>query len=231
MEGTRAPGEVREGVRQALLTSLTEDFEMIGGRTARRLIVAGVAGVAGAVGATLLVSGHSFDHHAPWQVGIFSAVWAGLLVVALALGLLRIRTPSLALGQAAMVGVTGLAVAALCSFLCSKQHFLDWWGETAAGAWLVGTGGLPASALCFGLTTSLFFGAAAALIVFSKERERHPRAYLPAAMILLLLTPGMALQSVDTSLGIFVAWMLGTGIGAYCGVVGGLFARSMLPRT
>jgi hypothetical protein len=230
MEASRTPEEVREGVRQALITSLTQDFEMIGGPTARRLIIAGTAGVGGAIGATLLVSGHSFGHHPPWLVGVFSAVWAGLLVVSLALGLLRIRTPTLALGQAAMVGVIGLALAGLCSFLCSHQHLLGWWGDTAAGRWLVGAAGLSVSALCFGLVMSVLFGAASALIVFPKERKRQPKPLLPAVMILLLLVPGLALQSVGTSLWVFATWTLGTGIGAYLGVAMGLFARSFLPR-
>jgi hypothetical protein len=230
-EQPQAPEEVREGVREALLTSLTQDFDMIGGRTARRLAMAGLAGIGGAVGATLLVAGHSFEQHPPGLVVVFSTVWAGLLVVSLALGLLRIRTPSLALGQAAMVGVLGLAMASLCSFLCSHEYFLDWWGETVAGAWVVGSGGVRVSALCFGVLTSLFFGAASVLVVFPKGRADHPNPLLPAAMIFLLLAPGVALQTVGSSLGVFVAWTLGTGIGAYLGVAGGLFARSLLPRT
>lgn len=230
MKEVRAPEEIREGVRQALLTALTEDFDMIGGRTARRIIVAGIGGVVAAVGMTFLVAGHQLGHHPPWVLSIFSAIWAGLLVVALALGLLGIRTPRLALGQAAMIGVIGLALAALCSFLCANQHFVVWWGDTAIGEWLRGTAGFRASTLCFGLLTSLFFGAAAALVVFPKERTRQVKPLLPAAMIFVLLAPGLILQSIGISLGVFLAWTVGTGIGAYLGVAGGLFARSLLPK-
>jgi hypothetical protein len=187
MEDARTPDEIREGVREALLTSLARDYEMIGGRTARRLMVAGVGGTVGAVGMTLLVSGHHLGEHPPQHLSIFSSVWAGLLVVALALGLLGVRTPRLALGQAAIVGVVGLALAAFCSFLCANQHFLVWWGETAIGEWLLGIAGFRASTLCFGLLTSLFFGVVAALMVFPKERARQPKPLLPAAMIVVLL--------------------------------------------
>jgi hypothetical protein len=230
MEEVRAPGELREGVREALLTSLKQDFDLRGGRTARRLVVAGIVGVSGAVGMTFLVAGHPLGQHQPWVLSVFSAIWAGLLVVALALGLLGIRTTRLALGQAAMVGVIGLALASLCSFLCANQHFLVWWGETAIGAWLLGTAGFSASTLCFGLLTSLFFGAVSALMVFPKDRARQPKPLLPAAMILVLLTPGLVMQSLGSSLGAFLAWTAGTGIGAYLGVTGGLFARSLLPK-
>jgi hypothetical protein len=230
MEEVRTPEAIREGVREALLTSLKQDFEMIGDRTARRLIAAGIAGVAGAIGMTFLVAGHHLGEHPPWVLSVFSAIWAGLLVVALALGLLGIRTPRLALGQAAMVGVIGLALASLCSFLCANQHFLVWWGDTAIGAWLRGTAGFSASTVCFGLMTGLFFGAASALMVFPKDRARQPKPLLPAAMILLLLAPGLIMQSLGSSFGVFLAWMAGTGIGAYLGVTAGLFARSLLPK-
>jgi hypothetical protein len=47
-------------------------------------------------------------------------------------------------------------------------------------------------------------------------------------MLLLLLTPGVALQSFGTSALVFVAWLLGTGAGAYAGVALGVAARKQL---
>jgi hypothetical protein len=230
MEDARAPDEIREGVREALLISLRQDFEMIGGRTARRLMAAGIGGILGAVGMTLLVSAHHWGDHPPQHLSILSAVWAGLLVVVLAFGLLGVRTPRLALGQAAIVGVVGLALAALCSFLCANQHFLQWWGDTVLGERLLGIAGFRASTLCFGLLTSFFFGVVSALVVFPKDRSRQPKPLLPATMIVVLLAPGLILQSMGTSPGVFLTWTAGTAIGAYLGVASGLFTRSLLPK-
>jgi hypothetical protein len=229
MEEARTPEGTREGVREALLTSLREDFDMAGARTARRLMAAGIGGVAAAIGMTFLVSGHQLGHHPPWVLSMFGAIWAGLLVVVLALGLLGIRTPKLALGQASLVGVIGLALAALCSFLCANQHFVVWWGNTAIGEWLGATAGSYASTFCFGLLSALFFGAASALLVFPRERPSLLKPLLPAAMIFLLLVPALIMQSVGSSLGVFLSWTTGTGIGAYLGVTGGLFIRLLLP--
>jgi hypothetical protein len=47
-------------------------------------------------------------------------------------------------------------------------------------------------------------------------------------MLLLLLAPGVALQSIGTSWGIFAAWMLGTGAGSWAGVSAGGRLRAVL---
>jgi hypothetical protein len=108
VEKERTPSDVREGVRSGILASIRHDVELRGGRTARLLLAAGVIGVAGAVGAILLISGHPFGHHPPWHVAVFSAIWAGLLVVGFALAFLQVRTPTLSLAHAAAVGILGL---------------------------------------------------------------------------------------------------------------------------
>lgn len=226
----RTSAGVREGVRSGVLAALAQDFELIGARTARRLVAAGLVGIGGAVGATLLISGHPFGHHPPWHVLVLSTVWSGLLVVSLSLAFLQIRTPTFPIGRSAAVGVLGLGLAGLCGFCCPDQHFLDWWTRTTPGIWAMDVGGLPASALCFGLMSSLGIGIAAVLLVF-REQHRGPLApILPATALFLLLLPGVALQSVETSLGVLVAWVLGTGIGSYAGVAVGLSLRSSLAR-
>src|SRR3990172_13250162 len=162
MENDRTPQEVREGVRSGILASLERDIEKRGGRTARLLVAAGVIGAAGAVGITLLVSRHPFEHHPSWHVVVFSAAWAGLLVVSLALAFLRVRTPSLPLARSASTGILGLGLAGICGAACPDPHFLRWWSNTTVGSQLAETGGLALSALSFCLVTSLFFGAGAA---------------------------------------------------------------------
>lgn len=222
------PRDLREGVRAGIVASLRRDFERQGARTARLLILAGVVGIAGAVGATLLVTGHPFDHHAPWHVAAFSAGWAGLLVVSLALALLQVRTPALPLARSACVGLAGLGVAGVCGAACPDPHFLAWWTATRVGEPLTAIAGIPVSALCLGLVTTLFFGSVAAFVALGTGRPIRAGSLLPAAMLLLLLAPGIALQSVGTSWSVGAGWLLGTAIGAQAGVMAGVRVRGAL---
>lgn len=230
MESHEARGEVREGVRAAILCALERDAELRGGRTARLLLAAGALGIFGAVGMIRLLSGHPYGHHPSAHVVVFSALWSGLLVVALALAFLQVRTPSLPLARAACVGVLGLGLAGLCSGSCPDQHFLEWWVSTRAGANLRAWGGLPISALCFGGVTTVVFGAAAAIAAVGGRARGPIRPLLPAAMLLALLAPGVALQAFGNPLSVALAWFAGTGGGAYAGVALGIAARARLER-
>ncbi len=222
------PPEIREGVRSGILSSIKHDVERRGGRTVRLLMAAGLVGVAGAVGVTLLISGHPFGHHPPWHVAVFSAIWAGLLVVSFAIAFLQVRTPSLPLARSASAGILGLGLAGICGAVCPDQHFLHWWSETGIGAPVTQTGGLALSALCFGLVTTLFVALVSAFLVLDGA-FRPSRALLPAGMLFILLTPGVALQSVGTSFGVFAGWMVGTAVGAYLGIAAGIRTRGLLP--
>ena len=227
-ENERTPPDLREGVRSGILASLERDLDQRGGRTARRLLIAGVVGVVGAVGVTLLLSGHPFGHHPSWHAVVFGAVWTGLLVVCLSLALLEVRTPSLPLARSAQVAMLGLGLAGICGAACPDQHFLRWWSGTAVGGGLVDGGGLALGALCFGLASALAFGAGAAFVGLGGKHEPPARPLLPATMLLALLAPGIALQSIDTSWAEFVSWLVGTGGGAYAGVTVGSGLRSLL---
>jgi hypothetical protein len=180
------------------------------------------------VSITLMLSGHPFGHHPSWHVVVFSAVWVGLLVVCLSLVFLGVRTPSLPLARSASVAILGLGLAGICGAVCPDQHFLQWWSATPVGGRLSHVGGLASSAFCFGLLTSLFIGAAAAFLALGARAGPPIGASLPAAMLLALLAPGVALQSVDTSWGVFSSWLLGSGGGAYAGVASGVRLRSRL---
>ena len=225
---TRAPNDVRDGVKAGILDSIKRDVEQRGGRTARLLVAAGVLGVVGAVGVTLLVSTHPFGHHPPWHVAIFSAVWTGLLIVSLAITFLQIRTPSLPLAHSAAIGILGLGLAGICGAICPDQHFLHWWSGTPIGAPLSKAGGPTLSAMCFGLVVTLFFGLVSSVVLVSRRRVGSMRPIYPAATLLVLLAPGVALQSFDTSWAVFGAWILGTGLGAYLGVSAGIQIRRLL---
>ena len=227
MENERTPDDLREEVRSGVLATLRNDVEMRGGRTARLLFAAGAIGVLGALGVTLMLSGHPFGHHPRWHVVVFTAVWAGLLVVSLALVFLRVRTPFLPFGRAASVGILGLGIAGVCGALCPDPHFLGWWSGTGLGGSILRLAGLPLSALCFGLVTMSFVGAISALLLLGGRGRARVRPLLPALMLTVLLAPGVALQSVDTSWGVFSSWLLGTSGGAYAGVASGIWLRSL----
>ncbi|MEX2208766.1 MAG: hypothetical protein WEF50_21330 [Myxococcota bacterium] len=222
------PSELREGVRSGILAAVERDAEMRGGRTARRLAAAGVIGAIGAIGVASLLSGHPYGHHPPWHLVAFTAVWSGLLVVSVALLLLRVRTPSLQIARSACVGILALGLAGICGSICPDQHFLAWWSTTPLGARLNDAGGAVFAALCFGLVTSLFFGVVAAFFGLRNTRRRPIRAPLPAAMLVLLLAPGIALQSFDSSWAVFGGWLLATAVGAWGGVASGIQLRAML---
>jgi hypothetical protein len=226
-EGRRTPPELREGVRAGILASLERDLAQRGGRTARRLGIAAAIGVPGALGATLLLSGHAYEHHPPWHAVVFGAVWTALLVLCLALVLLDVRTPTLPLARSAWVAMLGLGLAGLCGAACPEPHFLAWWTDTATGAWLAGLGGLALSALCFGAVAAAGIAAGAALLAVGSAPLRP---LLPAGMLLALLAPGVALQSVGTSSSVFASWLLGAAIGAYAGVAAGSRARRAFAR-
>lgn len=228
MGSNQTPLDVREGVRTGIMSALERDTELRGGRTARLLVAAGALGVIGAIGMVRMLSGHPYGHHPSSHVILFTAVWSGLLVVAMALALLQVRTPSMPLARAACVGILGLGIAGACSALCPDQHFLDWWVSTSAGSRLRSMGGLPLSALCFGGITTLVFGTVATIAGLGGRHRGPIGPLLPAAMLLLLLTPGVALQSFGAPALVFVAWLLGTGAGAYAGVALGLAARKRL---
>lgn len=224
------PPDLREGVRTGIVGALKRDFELRGGRTAQLLLVAGVIGVAGAVGITLLVAGHPFGHHPPWHVVVFSTVWAGLLVVSLAIVLLQLRTPFLPLARAVSIGLVALALSGVCGALCPDQHFLRWWERTVVGASITKVGGPGLAALCFGVVTAIVVTVAATALAPSDRQEPAPRPLLPAAIVIALLAPGIALQSVDTSWGVFFGWLAGAAVGSYAGVASGIQLRSLGAR-
>jgi hypothetical protein len=224
----RTPDELREGVRSAIADRLKRDAELRGGRTARLLVAAGALGVFGALGMIRIIYGHPYDHHPAWHVVVFGAIWSGLLVVALAIAFLQVRTPSLPLGRAARIALLGLGIAGICSAFCPDQHFLAWWSGTRAGEPLADLAGLPLSALCFGLLVTLLVGAVATFIALRRWDGGQIGPLLPAVMLFVLLAPGVALQSFGSAWTVFAGWLIGTGIGSYAGIAVGIAARTRL---
>jgi hypothetical protein len=220
-DGAARSQEVREGVRDGILAALEREDRRSGAWAARRLAAAGALGVAAAVALTLLFSGDATGgHEHRWHLALCGAAWAGLLVESFAFALLRIRTRRLALGQAAALGLVGLALAALIGIFCPEPHYLAWWQSTALGGWTWSAAGPRASALCFGFCSSLLVGLGASLVL-ALRGGRPERVLLPALGLWLLLFPAVILQTLAAPVGIFVSWSAGTAAGALLGVSAG----------
>lgn len=230
MNVSETPSDLRKAVREAIVSSIRQDVERRGARTAGWLAGAGASGVLGALGAMLLLSGHPYGHHPSWHAVAFAATWAGLLVVYLSLIVLRVRTPSLPLDRAAMSAVLGLGVAGVCGALCPEGHFLAWWHDTRLGRSLITGPGLAASALCFGLVTTAVCALSGSLLALRVAQPSPAGAFLPAALLVALLAPGIALQSVDAPAAAPAGWLLGAALGGYGGVLAGSWTGAALAR-
>jgi hypothetical protein len=193
----------------------------------RRLTAAGAAGIAASVALTVLFAGARSDH--ALHLAVCGAVWAGLLVECFAFALLRIRTPRIQIGQAAALGLVGLALATLVALLCPDPHVWGWWSSTSAGAATRSLGGDLGSALCFGLCSALFLGLGATLVV-AWRGGRLERPAAPATALALLLGPAVILESADASGAVVGLWAGGTAAGAYLGVWSGIALAAVLRR-
>jgi hypothetical protein len=180
MDERQTPAELREGVRAGILGALRGDVEPAAGAL-RACSSGGRDRSRGALGATLLVAVHPFDHHPTWHVATFSALWAGLLVVALAIALLQVRTPSLPLARSAAVGLVGLGIAGLCGAACPDGHFLDWWSSTPLGPDRR-VGRARAECPLLRARHDRRLGAGSALVVSNPGARLRMRPLLPALM-------------------------------------------------
>ena len=220
-----SPAALREGVRAGIVGALEEE-ERRTSTLVRSLAAAGGGGISASVALTLVFAGRT-DH--AMHLAICGAVWAGLLVECFAFALLRVRTPRIPLGQAAALGLVGLGLASLVALSCPGPHTWHWWNSTLLGAATRSLGGDLGSALCFGLCSSVFLGFGATLVVF--WRGGHSGGATPSAMVLtLLLVPAVILQASDASIAVMSLWGVGTLVGAYLGVGGGLMVASALRR-
>ncbi|RIL07212.1 MAG: hypothetical protein DCC71_03695 [Proteobacteria bacterium] len=215
------PEALREGVRSAISSALARDADRRGGRTGRQLALSGVIGVVGGLAVTWLVAAHPLGHHPQWHLAFYSTVWAGLLVVVLALALLDVRTARWPIGSAARAAVLALGIAGICGWICPDQHFLEWWNATRLGSQIVReTDSMGLSAFCFGIVATTAFALVAALLTLSRRSDALRTVLITSSFVALLQAPGVALQATDASLAVLTGWMGGTMIGSVAGVAG-----------
>jgi hypothetical protein len=217
----RATDDIREGVRQGVRDALAADVDRTSAGTAARLTAAGVLGLGAAAAVVTLFSRGSPEHVDRLQLALCAVAWSGVLVIAFALILLRVGSRRLPLADAATLGVLGLGLAALLTFVCPDPRIMEWWMTTPLGRVAEAKLGVGASALCLGLCTALVSGAGASLF-FAFRGRTLGGVHLPALLLFLMLWPAVVVQSLGGSASSFAAWSVGLAAGAWAGVALGL---------
>ncbi len=211
----QTPEGLREGVRQGIRDALAEDLDRTSVGTLRRLAAAGVLGLATAGAAMVFFSGGALQSAPGSHLALCSAAWASLLVECFALVLLPIRLRGFP--EVAGLALLGLALAGVMGFACPIPQYLVWWRSTAVGSLTEVRTGSAASALCFGLCTSLAVSTTASLALALRGLiVRRVRA--AASLLFLVLWPAVGLQSVGAPLAVFASWSVGLALGAYGGI-------------
>ncbi len=218
-EALRPSEELRSSVREALASALQADAERSGISAARRLIASGGAGAVGAAGALVALTGHPFGHHPAGHLVGFSCLWAAAFVVVFALCWLRIRTPRWPLADAARTALIALGLAGLAALLSPDPHVLHAWSSGPVGGWLGQQAGLFASAGGLGLASSFALASLAACISFRKLGRLDARLVgLSAAVVVLMLLPGITLHCAGETFAAWLGWTAGTLLGSGAGI-------------
>lgn len=214
---SRSGDELRRSVRDEIAHALALDVDRTSARTAARLAAAGVLGLAAAVGAVVLFSGRALKERHGWHLAVCAAAWAGLLVEAFVVVLLRVRLRRVPVAQGFALGLLGLGLAAILGLLCPEPLYLDWWESTALGGLASRQGGAAVSALCLGACSALLVALGATLILALRGIGLRG-ALLPSLLLFLLLWPAVVLQSVGSPREVFALWSAGLLAGSYAGV-------------
>jgi hypothetical protein len=183
------------------------------------LLVAGatLSLLSGLIWASALPRGHLF---------FCAAIFTGLLVGAFSWIYSATTVNGVHLDAAARVGVLALAITVAATTACPELHVLAWWDRSFAGRLcteLLGAGG---SSLVFGFVYGLFPGFLAALFGGRLLAERPlANGLVAVAVVFLLATPVIYLQSAPFTSGVIGSWLAGTAAGTLCGVFGALRVR------
>ncbi len=77
----------------------------------------------------------------------------------------------------------------------------------------------------FGLVTAFAFTVVSSALLLSHAEPNRSTRILGASVLLVLVLPGLILESVGLGAMVFVGWTIGTGIGAYAGIAAGMALR------
>src|SRR5262249_9315340 len=155
-----------------------------------------------------------------------AAMFTGLLVGAFSWIYSATTVNGVRLDAAARVGVLALTITVAATTACPELQVLAWWDGSAAGRFFTDLLGAGGSSLVFGFIYGLFPGFLAALFGGRLLAERPVGNGLVAvAVVFLLATPVIYLQSAPFTSGVIASWLAGTAAGTLCGVFGALRVR------
>lgn len=183
------------------------------------VLVAGatLALLGGLIWGSMLPRGHLF---------FCAAIFTGLLVGAFSWIYSATTVKGVHLDAAARVGILALAISIAATTACPELHVLSWWDDSVPGRWFTGLIGAGGSSLVFGFVYGVFPGFLAALFGGRLLAERPVANGLVAvAVVMLLATPVIYLQSAPFTTGVLASWITGTAAGTLCGVFGALRVR------
>ncbi|MBI3770123.1 MAG: zf-HC2 domain-containing protein [Deltaproteobacteria bacterium] len=183
------------------------------------LLVAGatLSLLSGLVWGSALPQGHLF---------FCAAMYTGLLVGAFSWIYSATTVNGVHLDVAARIGVLSLAITVAAITACPQFQVLAVWDGSALGRFLTARLGAGGSSLVFGFGYGLFPGFLAALFGGNLLAERPlANSLVTGAVVFLLASPVIYLQSAPFTSGVVVSWIAGTAVGTLCGVLGAVRVR------
>jgi predicted anti-sigma-YlaC factor YlaD len=183
------------------------------------LLVAGatLSLLSGLIWGSTLPQGHMF---------FCAAMYTGLLVGAFSWIYSATTVNGLHLDVAARIGVLSLAITVAAITACPQFQVLALWDSSVLGRFFTARLGAGGSSLVFGFGYGLFPGFLAALFGGNLLAERPvANSLVTGAVVFLLASPVIYLQSAPFTSGVVVSWIAGTAVGALCGVLGAVRVR------
>jgi len=183
------------------------------------LLVAGatLSLLSGLIWGSTLPQGHMF---------FCAAMYTGLLVGAFSWIYSATTVNGVHLDVAARIGVLSLAITVAAITACPQFQVLALWDSSVLGRFFSARLDAGGSSLVFGFGYGLFPGFLAALFGGNLLAERPlANSLVTGAVVFLLASPVIYLQSAPFTSGVVVSWIAGTAVGALCGVLGAVRVR------
>lgn len=225
------PPAVLEARTQAVVLGLIADERQHRSRRSRRetmqVPLAVLSGLLVTAATLLLLGGLVWASALPRGHLFFcAAIFTGLLVGAFSWIYSATTVHGVHLDVAARVGILSLAITVAATTACPELHVLAWWDRSAFGQFFTRVLGAGGSSLVFGFVYGVLPGFLAALFGGRLLAERPlANGLVAVAVVFLLATPVIYLQSAPFASGVIAIWLAGTAIGTLCGVFGALRVR------
>jgi hypothetical protein len=186
-----------------------------------------LSGLLVAAATLLLLSGLIWGSSLPRGHLFFcAAIYTGLLVGAFSWIYSASTVNGVHLDTAARVGVLALAITVAATTACPELHVLSWWDRSYLGHVVTDFLGAGGSSVVFGFGYGLFPGFLAALFGGQLLADRPlANGLVAGAVVFLLATPVIYLQSSPFTSGVIASWLAGTAVGTLCGVFGAIRVR------